>query len=437
LRRLYSLGWLLALPLALGYLLYRSRRQPAYRRHWLERFGIGRPVPGGQRPIWIHAVSVGETAAAAALIRRLVDCFPDAPILLTHTTPTGRETGKSLLGDLGPRLRQCYLPYDLPSFVVRFLRTYRPRCGLIMEAEVWPNLMHAAGLLDIPIGVVNARLSDRSLARGLRYQRLIRPAIEAFAVIVAQSEADSARMAQLARPADAVTGNLKFDQAVSPQARVTGRRWRESLGDRPIVLLASSRDGEEALLLASWQKFLAADPPAAGPGPLLVIVPRHPNRFEAVAELMKTTTPAGRLLRREALDRPDAGLAGCDLLLGDSMGEMQAWYACADVAIMGGSLLAFGSQNLIEANALGCPVVLGPSTFNFEQAAAESLAVGASVQVADSDAAVTAASSIAADPARREAMSQAALRFAQAHRGATERTLAALQPLLQRCRDSD
>ncbi|MEO6270937.1 MAG: 3-deoxy-D-manno-octulosonic acid transferase [Lautropia sp.] len=429
-RRLYSLGWLLALPLALGYLLYRSRRQPGYRRHWLERFGIGRPVPGGGRPIWIHAVSVGETAAAAALIRRLAGCFPDAPILLTHTTPTGRETGKALLGDLGPRLRQCYLPYDLPSFVVRFLRTYRPRCGLIMEAEVWPNLMHAAGLLDIPIAVVNARLSDRSLARGLRYQRLIRPAIDAFCVIVAQSEADSARMAQLARPADAVTGNLKFDQAVSAQARVTGRRWRESLGDRPIVLLASSRDGEEALLLASWQKFLAS-------GPLLVIVPRHPDRFEAVAELMKTAMPTGRLLRREALDRPDAGLAGCDLLLGDSMGEMQAWYACADVAIMGGSLLAFGSQNLIEANALGCPVILGQSTFNFEQAAAESLAAGASIQVADSDAAVTAANSIAADPARRAAMSQAALQFAQAHRGATERTLAALQPLLQRCRDTD
>jgi 3-deoxy-D-manno-octulosonic-acid transferase len=434
-RKLYSLGWILAVPLALVYLLYRSIRQPEYRLHWRERFGFTEPAPAGYRPVWIHAVSVGETAAAAPLIRRLAARYPRTFFLLTHATPTGRAAGKQLFRDLGPRLRQCYLPYDLPFCVDRFLAVQRPLCGLIMETEVWPNLMHAAHARGIPMAVVNARLSEKSLARGLKYRKLIGPAIAAFDVIVAQSAADSRRIAQLARAADAVAGNLKFDQAVSETAQRAGRLWRSRLGNRPVIVAASTRDGEEALILHSWLGYrgrLERTRPAATSA-LLVIVPRHPNRFEAVAALVSTAMPRHRLLRRAALERPEADLRACDILLGDSMGEMQSWYACADVVIMGGSLLPFGSQNLIEANALGCPVVLGPSVFNFEQTATEAIAAGSAVQVADADAAVRAALAIAGDSARRASMSQAALGFARAHQGATERSLLALEPLLQRC----
>lgn len=423
LRSLYSLGWILAVPLALAYLLYRSLRQPAYRLHWKERFGYGEGAPPGRRQLWIHAVSVGETVAAASLIRRLAARDPDALLLLTHATPTGRATGSDLFRDLGPRLRQCYLPYDLPFAVNRFLGRQRPTCGLIMETEVWPNLMHAARARAVPMAVVNARLSEKSLARGLRYRRLIAPAIQAFDLIVAQSAADSARMSRLARPADAVAGNLKFDQAVSETARETGATWHSRLAPRRVIVAASTRDGEEALILQNWGRPVDA---------LLVIVPRHPNRFETVAALIAGARPGRPIVRRSALDQPRVDLEDGDILLGDSMGEMQSWYACADVVIMGGSLLPFGSHNLIEANALGCPVVLGPSVFNFEQAAAESIAAGAAVQVGDTAAALRAAADIAHDPARRSRMSVAALSFAQAHRGATERTLAALEPLLQR-----
>jgi 3-deoxy-D-manno-octulosonic-acid transferase len=252
LRGLYSLGWILGVPAALAYLLYRSFRQPAYRLHWKERFGHGEAPPPGRRQIWIHAVSVGETVAAASLIRRLAARDPDSLLLLTHATPTGRATGSELFRDLGPRLRQCYLPYDLPFAVNRFLDRQRPSCGLIMETEVWPNLMHAARTRAVPMAVINARLSEKSLARGLKYRRLIAPAIEAFDLIVAQSAADSARMSRLARPADAVAGNLKFDQAISEAAREAGAAWRSRLAPLRVIVAASTRDGEEALILQHW-----------------------------------------------------------------------------------------------------------------------------------------------------------------------------------------
>ena len=253
LRILYSVAWVLSVPLLLVYLLYRSLRQREYLHHWPERFGFADPPPPGRPTLWIHAVSVGETAAAAPLVRRLAARFPDTSFLLTHATPTGRATGKALFADLGPRLRQSYLPYDLASGVDRFLRRQRPLCGLIMETEVWPNLMHAAAAHGVPMAAINARLSEKSLARGLKYRPLIAPAIEAFELIVAQSNADSARMAQLARPADAVAGNLKFDQAVSAAARQAGEAWRGRLAPHRLIVAASTRDGEEALILQAWR----------------------------------------------------------------------------------------------------------------------------------------------------------------------------------------
>ena len=252
-------------------------------------------------------------------------------------------------------------------------------------------------------------------------------------------------MRRLGRLADAVVGNLKFDQPVSFNAQKKGLAWRRRFGARPVVLAASTREGEEVLLLEAWQAEGARETRPLGdafgaitatPGiadglePLLIIVPRHPNRFDAVARLIQEQVPEGRFARRDALDDDQVDLARCSVLLGDSMGEMQSWYAAADVAIMGGSLLPFGSQNLIEANALGCPVVLGPSTFNFEQAAIESTTRGASQPVVDASEAVSVALSIATDAGRREAMAEAALAFAEAHRGATERTLKVLTPML-------
>jgi 3-deoxy-D-manno-octulosonic-acid transferase len=293
-----------------------------------------------------------------------------------------------------------------------------------METELWPNLMHEARGQQVPMVLVNARLSERSLARGLRFASLITPAAQQLACVLAQGEEDARRMARLGRPADAVTGNLKFDNTPAVPQLALGRRWREQIG-RPVVLLASSREGEERPVLEAWWHQIVQ--PARAGAPLLVIVPRHPQRFDEVARLVQSL--GGVLARRTALDEVHTDFAVVEVLLGDSMGEMSAWYALADLTLMGGSLGPYGSQNLIEPCAAGCPVVLGPSTFNFADAAAEAIRVGAARQV-EADEVVTEALRLMADPAQRQAMQQAALRFASAHRGATQRTLDALAPWL-------
>lgn len=359
------------------------------------------------------------------LVQALVAAHPGAHLLITSTTPTGRDTVRDLYGAmLGPRLHQAWLPWDLPGACTRFLKHWRPQLGLLMETELWPNLMHEARGQQVPMVLVNARLSERSLARGLRFASLITPAARQLASVLAQSEEDANRMARLGRPADAVTGNLKFDNTPVAAHLELGRRWRERIG-RPVVLLASSREGEERQVLEAWWQQIV-EPRREG-APLLVIVPRHPQRFEEVARLIQSR--GGLLARRIALDEVHADFAVVDVLLGDSMGEMSAWYALADLTLMGGSLGPYGSQNLIEPCAAGCPVVLGPSTFNFSDAATEAVRAGAACQV-EAHAVVTEALRLMADPAQRQAMQQAALRFASAHRGATQRTLDALAPWL-------
>ncbi len=505
-RRLYTLAWWTLLPVMFGYLLWRSRRQPAYRGHWGERLGRtpagtrsgkesgtrsgaesgtgsgGRPNTSGLRPIWIHAVSVGETRAALPLIEALADRDPQRPILLTHTTPTGRETGAELARRLPGRIAQCYLPYDLPFAVRGFLRRWQPACGLMIETEVWPNLMFEVERERVPVALVNGRLSERSLVRGQRQRALITPALRRLARIGVQTVDDAARLERLGRPADAVCGNLKYDIAPPSDLIERGRHWRSLIGARPVIVAASTRDGEESLLLAAWraqQPESAVEAPSAARheappakrhqaapakrhevpstarregqspptpekpatagreswarcDPLLIVVPRHPQRFDDVDRVIVDVVGSDRAARRAAFDRDDARavLARSAIVLGDSMGEMPAWYALADVAIIGGSLLPFGAQNLIEANAVGCPVVIGPSTFNFAQAAAASIAAGAAESVPDAAAAIAVARAIVGDQARRERMAAAALAFTRAHRGATERTLALIEPLL-------
>jgi 3-deoxy-D-manno-octulosonic-acid transferase len=426
-RVLYSLGWLLATPLVVAYLLWRSRRQPEYRAHWAERFGLHPRRDDAAPLIWIHAVSVGETRAAQPLVTALAQAHPQARILLTCMTPTGRRTALELYGRLlGDRFAQAYLPYDYAGAPGRFLRAWRPSLGLLMETELWPNLMAAAEREGVPVALVNARLSERSLARGLRQRRLVLPAARRLAAVLAQSADDAARIARLGRAVDAVTGNLKFDNAPRQSLLATGRAWRDRIG-RPVVVAASTRDGEEALLWTAWRR---AVPVRGANVPLLAIVPRHPQRFDAVA---RDAQAAGfAIARRPALDDATTDWSGVDLLIGDSMGEMDAWYALAACVVMGGSLEPFGSQNLIEPCAAGCPVLVGPSTFNFADAAEQALASGAALRVRDADDAIARALGLLEDPAAAAAMARAGSAFAEAHRGATQRTMAALAGLRER-----
>ena len=345
-------------------------------------------------------------------------------------TPTGRATGRQLYGDL---VDSAYLPYDYPFAVARFLRAWRPVIGIVMETELWPNLVAGARAAGIPLALVNARLSESSLRKGRRWEPLIRPALAGLTLVAAQSQADADRIASLGRPADAVTGNLKFDVLPPAVPRALGRAWRGVLGNRPVLLLASSREGEEELVLRAWRQRgpqpLPAGTtavPAAGE-PLLVIVPRHPQRFDDVAQ---ACAAAGMTtLRRSQWDGETPPHA--QVLLGDSMGEMFAYYGLADVAIIGGSLLPFGAQNLIEAGAMGVPVLLGPHTYNFAEAADQAVAAGAALRVGDATQAVAVAQQILADDERRNTMRRAAIEFTTLHRGALERTLQALAPLLR------
>ncbi len=418
-RLLYTVAWFLALPLVALYLLWRSLRQREYRDHWAERFaGRGElPVTGGP-VVWVHAVSVGETRAAEPLIDALAAARPDLQFVLTHMTPTGRAVGTALAARWSSRLVQRYLPYELPFALARFLRAVRPSVCLIMETEVWPNLLAATRDAKVPVVLVNARLSAKSLARAERLPTLMREAATGFSAVLAQSAADATRIRTLYDGDIEVVGNLKFDLLPAEDLVARGRALRAAWGERPVWLFSSSRDGEEALLLDALAPLSAA--PDVRATPVVIIVPRHPQRFDEVAALIERR--GYTCLRRSRAAWPPQPAPKC-MLLGDTMGEMTLYNAAADVALIGGSLLPFGAQNLIEACAVGTPVVFGPSVFNFSQAAADAVAAGAALQVTDATAAVTSMSALSADPARLAQMREAAVAFARAHRGATALTV--------------
>ena len=409
-----------AAPFAALYLLWRSRKQPQYRAHWGERFGWARYAATRGRPLlWLHAVSVGETRAAEPLVAALLERYSQHDLLLTHMTPTGRDTGRALVERWGGRITQVYLPYDLPFAVRRFLRAFRPVVGIGMETETWPNLLAIAREEGVPMVLVNARLSEKSLAKAQRTPNLVREAAGNFTLVLAQTAADAERMRRVGAGRVEVVGNLKFDFTPSPDLVEEGRRFRVALGPRPVLLFASTREGEEPLILDALQ--------ASGSHARVLLVPRHPQRFDDVARLL-----SGRGLRFERRSDPAFGKSGsdADFVLGDSMGEMALYYAAADVALIGGSLLRLGGQNLIEACAVGTPVVVGPHTFNFEQATADAIEAGAAVRAVTPADAIAAMQAIAEDAPRRQSMSEAALRFAEQHRGATARTLQRLAPFI-------
>jgi 3-deoxy-D-manno-octulosonic-acid transferase len=411
-RFLYNIALLLLLPWALLHLALRARRQPEYLRHVPERFGFFNAAP--DRPlIWVHAVSVGETRAAEPLVKVLKSRHPQHRFLLTHATPTGRQTGVELFGD---DVLRCYLPYDFTWAVRRFVRHFRPEAGIFLETEIWPNLVDVCDKAGMPLFLVNARMSEKSARGYRRFASLTRRALETLSAIGAQTARDANLLAELGGGNITITGNIKFDREAPQQMLELGRRLRESFGNgRPVFLAASTRDGEEALILDA----LAASPIA---DLLTVIVPRHPQRFDEVAGLLaRRGLPFQRRSENRSVE------PGCQVLLGDSMGELFAYYAACDVACVGGSLLPLGGQNLLEACAVGTPVIVGPHTFNFTEVTEGAVTAGAVLRVADATELVRALGSLLRDSERREAMSRAGRAFTAAHRGATLRTLELLR----------
>ena len=433
-RRLYSLAMLGAQPLLRRKLRRRGVAEPVYLEAIDERFGRypTAAVPGA---LWIHAVSLGETRAAAILVEELRRRQPMLRLLLTHGTATGRIEGGRLLraGDA-----QAWLPWDTPCAVGLFLDHFRPCAGVLMETEVWPNLAAASKDRGLPLVLANARLSEKSLRHALRLAPLSRPAYASLAAVWAQTEADAKRLARAGAVVTGVLGNLKFDASPDGAQLEQGRHWRVGL-HKPVVMFASSREGEETGLFRVLEKSRAearvdaearagqarSDTASLTDGIQWLVVPRHPQRFDEVTAL---AAQAGlRTSRRSAWD---GAPQSTDVWIGDSVGEMALYYCLADVALLGGSFEPLGGQNLIEAAACGCPVVMGLHTFNFAEAAELAEAAGCALRVLDLQEAVRRAVEVAADSGRRIDMAEAALRFAGDHRGAAQKTAEAVLALI-------
>jgi 3-deoxy-D-manno-octulosonic-acid transferase len=409
--------WLL-LPFIFVRLALRARKQPEYRQHLGERFGFYPPPPpcrgrGGVGVIWLHAVSVGETRATVSLVAQLRSAYPDHQILLTHTTPTGRATSEQLYGD---GVLRVYLPYDYPFAVRRFLRHFRPRLGILMETEIWFNLIHEAHEAGVPMLLLNARLSEKSAKGYARVAQLTRRALQQLNAIAAQTSDDAVRLTSLGAQHVTVMGNLKFDIA-PPQAMLElGHSLRRQFGtERKVFLAASTREGEEALLLDAFQSQGCLQ------GALLVIVPRHPQRFNEIADMLGKR---GLSYQRRSENRDVA--AQVQVVLGDSMGEMFAYYEAVDIAFIGGSLLPFGGQNLIEACAVGTPVLIGPHTYNFADATRLAVETGAAVQVGDAAELILVAQRLLNDAGALAAMRSQGVHFVAAHQGATDKAMAVI-----------
>jgi len=429
-RALYTLVAISMMPILVGYLLWRSWRQPDYLRFWSERFlgtplgairQTGHPFAGGAKKIyWLHAVSVGETRAAAPLIAHWFLHEPDCGVVLTHTTPTGRQTGAELFTRY-PRLVQCYLPYDYPWAVNLFLAWARPDLGVLMETELWPNLIAAAHARKIPLVLVNARLSARSAQRLLKYKALAAPALRRLTAIAAQTESDAKgfhAVLQTHTPPVHVVGNMKFDVRLSEDQLQQGAAWRAAWPHQRVWLAASTRDDEEAAILDAWAGV------AKRSDALLIIVPRHPQRFDRVAKII--TDRGFKMVRRSALTTVTAET---DVFLGDSLGEMFAYLNASDLVLIGGSLPALGGQNPIEACAVGRPVFFGPHMFNFAQIARALQQVGAGREIQQAADWFTIGQELLADPEALARAGAAARSFALTHRGATERTQSLLEAI--------
>ena len=417
------LMWALS-PLLWLKLHLRARREPMYGQAISERFGYySQSAPSGA--LWIHAVSLGETRAIRSMVEALRLAYPHVRLLLTHGTATGRSEGVNLLreGDM-----QAWLPWDTPTAVERFLRHFQPCMGVLIDTEVWPNLTAVAQQRGVPLVLANARLSERSWHKAQRWSLLAKPAFSRLSAVWAQTEEDAKRLHSLGAPVGTVMGNLKFDAVPDPQLLALGLAWRNALNLRPVVLLAISREGEEAMFLQALQQH-----PEYLQQALWWIVPRHPQRFDEVAALIQSLGFAFE--RRSQWPSDVAHMAvpqQAGLVLGDSLGEMPLYYGVASVALLGGSFAPLGGQNLIEACACNCPVVMGPHTFNFKQAAEWAIKAQAAVRCTDLADAMAKAHAIVLDRKRQYGMSQAARQFASSHQGAVAHCVKALAAWLDK-----
>lgn len=418
------LAWA-AQPMLKRKLRRRAQAEPGYAQAVPERFGCYSPRDLGHdgqgQWVWVHAVSLGETRAAALLIKALRTAMPGMRLLLTNGTATGREEGAKLLqpGDL-----QVWQPWDSRKAVQRFVRQFQPAVGVLMETEVWPNLVMACRKAQVPLVVANARLNTKSQTGAQRWPALFFPVYSALHAVWAQTEEDAQRLRSLGAPVHAVLGNLKFDVEPDSVLSAQGAAWRAA-SSKPVVIVASSREGEEAQWVAQWagRQFHGV----AGQCQWL-IVPRHPQRFDEVHRMLEQ---AGLRVSRRSQWGSGQPPADVDVWLGDSVGEMPAYYAAADIGLLGGSFEPLGGQNLIEAAACGCPMVLGPHTFNFAQASQTACEVGAAFRVLDMEQGVQLATALARDAEGLARARQAALAFAQTHRGAAQATAQAIAAIVQ------
>ncbi|NNB60441.1 3-deoxy-D-manno-octulosonic acid transferase [Pseudomonas fragi] len=423
-RTFYTLLFHLGLPLVAIRLWLRARKAPAYARRIGERFAINLPAmqPGG---IWVHAVSVGESIAAAPMIRALLERYPQLPITVTCMTPTGSERIQALFSG-EPRIQHCYLPYDLPWAAARFLNRVQPKLAVIMETELWPNHIHQCAKRGIPVALANARLSARSAKGYGRFARLTRPMLAEMSLIAVQTETEAERFRQLgARPECVeVTGSIKFDLSINPQLLADARELREQwqAQARPVWIAASTHEGEDEIVLAAHRRLLNQYPNA-----LLILVPRHPERFNAVFELCRREGFA--TVRRSS---GEAVNAATQVMLGDTMGELLFLYALADTAFVGGSLVPNGGHNLLEPAALAKPVLSGPHLFNFLEISALLRDAGALEEVDDAQGLALAVQRLFELPQDARRMGQAGLKVMQLNQGALQRLLDGLGRLLSR-----
>jgi 3-deoxy-D-manno-octulosonic-acid transferase len=412
LRLLYSAIFILAIPFILLRLSWRGCRASAYFKRWDERFGI-RAVPDSDKPlIWVHAVSVGEVEAARPLVEALQQNYPDHRLLITTMTPTGSARVKALYAD---SVLHCYLPYDLPFAVRRFLKSAHPDLGIIMETELWPNLVYQCHNLDIPLVLANARLSARSAAGYKRIAGLTRQMLQNFSLIAAQSQDDRQRLIELgADKADVhAVGNLKFEISLPASLTEEAEALRTIWGNRPVFIAASTHEGEDEIILKASRQIRAHFPDL-----LLILVPRHPERFDKVAALSQR---AGfKILRRS-----DNGMCSRDIqvMVIDTMGELPLFYGTADIAFVGGSLVPRGGHNLLEPAALGRAVVIGSHYFNFSEISRQFLDAGAARQVGNEVELAETVTDLLKNPQQRADMGQAGQHLIQHSQGASKRLL--------------
>lgn len=410
-RQVYTFLLYLLLPFVLLRLYWNGRHLPAYRKRWPERLGFSL-TPTASPSLWVHAVSVGEVLGSAPLIQALLEKYPQHALVITTMTPTGSDRVKELFGD---KVQHCYAPYDLPAAIGRFLGAKQPRLLVLFETELWPNMIHACHQQKIPVLLLNARLSSAS-ARGYgRFPRLTQSILQELSAIAAQSPADAKRFIALGADASkvAVTGSVKFDLELKPSLKTEAEQLRAAWTGRPCWIAASTHAGEEEQVLHAFEKIKHTHPKT-----LLILVPRHPQRFEAVADTIKRF---GFQLQRRS--QQDHITADCEVLLGDTMGELLKLYACADVAFVGGSLVPHGGHNVLEAAAWARPVLSGPHLFNFQTIADLLLAAGGLVVVQSSETLALEVIRLFDQPELARAMGQHAEQVVNENRGALKKQL--------------